>query len=366
MDVSAYYLKKPLPAKLGAFESHARLELVELYVSDRCNLSCAHCFYGSVQSISEELSYPEWCYVIDQFVELGARHFHIGGREPFDSIKSLQVMTYLDDVKRRAENIKYGTITNGLAAMRYLSRIRDLNIDYLDFSLDGLQEGHELLRGRGTFKRTLHSVIQALRQLGREKIYVSSVIYKRNIAQIPEMIRQLCNIGTNKFFLQPLQPYGNGLKLMRFLVSPKEYGDLIQECVRVLRDLRTRCGIIVFVPRSLLLGVCESSEIAREAVANYLDGGGTTVECGNLLLKFRFEKVYPAFWGACIITADGYYIGSFEARSLHDYKDFSVGNVRDQSVEYLFEKSLEEGVSLYQAMSVKLNQLILSAKHQRR
>ena len=70
------------------------------------------------------------------------------------------------------------------------------------------------------------------------------------------------------------------------------------------------------------------------------------VDFGNVLIKFRFELQPVAFKKSCVITADGYYINSFKTKSIPNYKDFSLGNVRDNTIRQLFELSIVKGKNL--------------------
>lgn len=360
METIKQYVYPDTFAQMSYPDRVSRLEYVELYISDRCHLQCLHCFHGDVRSIDHELSCAEWCSVIDQFVDLGVKHFHIAGREPFYDDKSLQVMRYLDQ-KKSLFKIQYGAITHGLTFKKYLPYIQELNIDYLDFSLDGLQAGHEFLRGKGTFQRTTEAIIMALQNLGSKRVYVSSAVCASNASQIPAMLDWLSQEGVNRFFMQPVQPQGYALGLRAFLISAHDYAKLIDSCAAAMRSTGgARLGQIVFVPSTMIEEVCKYSQVARSALDSFLAGKGAVVDLDNVLIKFSFELQCAAFSRACVITADGYYIGSCEVRSLQNYNDFSVGNVRDYPLRELLYKSTLDRSILWQRTRQSINSLIVN------
>lgn len=355
MDTSVQYYIKDLEhtPEIG---SNPIPQVVELYVSDKCHLRCKHCFLGDIYAGDTLLSIEEWQQVIDQFFDLGVRHFHVAGREPFHDEKGLQLLKYLDEKKRLAP-LKYGVITHGLVIHRYIDELRTLGIDYLDFSLDGLQTGHEFLRGHGTYARTRAALENALEKMGNEKLYVSSAACQKNADEIPTMLQELSQSGLNKFFVQPIQPFGFGLGIASLLLTPNAYAALIDQCVdRLASSISQRSGIIFFVPMGMLPEVCAKSKYANMANEAYSATGVPVIETGNLLVKFRFEVRYPAYNGLAIITPDGYYIGSFEFRSLPNYKEYSLGNIRDASIEALLGRATLEGGARWALAAQALNQ----------
>lgn len=336
------------------------VKFVEFYISDQCQLNCAHCFHGTKQAIKKQLSFSEWCAVIDQFVKLGVKHFHIAGGEPFINDKSLQVMQYLDS-KKNTHNIKYGCITNGLSINKYISLINDLNIDYIDFSIDGLKKGHESLRGEDTFEKTIENLILTMEHVGTDKLYVSSAVCSLNYSEIPDMLEWLSTAGVTRFFVQPIRPMGKALFLKTLLLSSYDYAQLIDmftDKIDKISSSRNRIGLIIAVPPSMLENVCSQSNTAINALDAYLSNDEAIVKLKFSLIKFHFGLRCSAFDGSCIITSDGYYIGSCEAKSFQNYPDYSVGNVKNNSLLELMEKSVDCGTDLWQRVQNTLNSQI--------
>lgn len=336
------------------------LEFVELFISDKCQLSCAHCFHGNVRCVESPLSFSEWCSVIDQLLDIEVKHIHVAGGDPFYDKKALQVLQYLGK-KRSIYDFKFGCITNGLNFSKCIEAIKDFNIDYIDFSMDGLREGHESLRGRNSFNRTFEAILLSLKVFGTTKTYVSSVANKSNVFQIPEMIVWLAEHGISRFFIQPIQPYGSALRLKHLLLSAYDYAKLIDSCAEAIQTGNIqRIGLIVYVASPMLEDFCSHSIFARDALESYLSGKGTKVKLSNALLKFRFQLRCAVFERSCIITADGHYIASCEVLSLSNYKDFSAGSVRDNKLPELIDKSVKNRRSFWSNSRLLLNNLIIN------
>ena len=59
----------------------------------RCNLRCVHCYIPH-DFIEKELSYGEWCQVLDEIVTEGCLWLLITGGEPFIRDDILDIYTY--------------------------------------------------------------------------------------------------------------------------------------------------------------------------------------------------------------------------------------------------------------------------------
>jgi len=146
------------------------LRYLELHLLHKCNLKCRHCYLGPLQPI--EMPVDDAVDITRQFSDSGGLRLLISGGEPL-LYKDLK--TFLE--KTEALKIRRVLFTNGT---RINSRnISWLNVDEIQFSLDGWKNGHEQLRGRGTFEPTLQGIRAA--SVSGIPVSISTVIHRYNL-----------------------------------------------------------------------------------------------------------------------------------------------------------------------------------------
>ena len=138
---------KPLagvPSRYLAFSGMYR-PVVFWNLTDRCNLSCTHCYNksGPGRSTEGELTTAEALDVIDDLADMGSPLILFTGGEPL-------MRADIWDLARHAKSrgLKMALSTNGtLITPEIARRIRDSGIEYAGISLDGAKaETHDRFR----------------------------------------------------------------------------------------------------------------------------------------------------------------------------------------------------------------------------
>jgi MoaA/NifB/PqqE/SkfB family radical SAM enzyme len=305
-----------------------KVNVVELFVSDRCPLKCRHCFHADVHSIEPSLSVEEWKFVIDQFLDLGVRHFHVAGREPFTEVATMSILTYLAE-KKNIHDLKFGVISNGLNCRKYLRELRDLNLDYLEISLDGLEDTHNYLRGNRIHHHVIETLKEALLLLGNHRVSTATVLHRSNVSEIPEFICSLGELGIRRFFFQPIEPVGYALGLTKLLLDPVEY----RRSIIQIRDLlaspsyqKRPASIVFYVPSEMVRVLCMGESWLEDELYRCLMGTLAITAQGPTRLLLDFEAVRAPYWNHVVITEDGYLIERCSSRSTQQYREQSIGN----------------------------------------
>ncbi len=146
----------------------------------RCNLSCEHCNLTSRNKKADELSLNEISNIFGRSDLLRNINISISGGEPFlreDIIDIVKIIL--------SENNTVSIITNGTQTERiadFVNASIDLSKINISFSLDGIGDVHDSIRGMGAFERLIESV----NLLKRKKIKFScgAVIQKNNIEHL--------------------------------------------------------------------------------------------------------------------------------------------------------------------------------------
>lgn len=127
-----------------------------LLINRGCNLRCSFC---DLWDNHEQMDVPgKLLPLLDEAVQIQTRVLVITGGEPF-----LHPDLFVAVAAAKARGLSVNITTNGLLVERRWDELLAARPDSLSFSLDGLGETHDRLRGqRGAFDRTLRALDRAL------------------------------------------------------------------------------------------------------------------------------------------------------------------------------------------------------------
>jgi radical SAM protein with 4Fe4S-binding SPASM domain len=160
------------------------LRYLELQITDKCNLRCRHCYIGVPQN--RELSIPELKSVLAEFENLQGLRLLITGGEPLMHSHFAEFNALLPEYAYRKI-----LFTNGLLLDQKL--LSELHVDEIQFSIDGMEHGHDTLRGKGTFRKVMKSVEMAL-GFGMP-VSVATMVHRENRPEFDEMQRLFQGLG---------------------------------------------------------------------------------------------------------------------------------------------------------------------------
>jgi len=184
------------------------LRYLELHLTHRCNLRCAHCYLGPPGS--GEITLSDAVTITQKFAAMGGLRLLISGGEPllYKDLKKYIALT--KDIKVRRVLFSNGTLIDS-------NNVSWLDVDEIQFSLDGWRKGHESLRGSGTFEKT----IAGIRAAGRAGIAVSvsTMIHRENLAEFDRMKDFIRDIGAVEWGVDVMSVSGS-LEAHRELVVP--------------------------------------------------------------------------------------------------------------------------------------------------
>ncbi len=152
------------------------LRYLELQISDKCNLRCKHCYIGRPEG--NELSVDEMKGVLREFEEMQGLRLLITGGEPLMHSRFEELNALLPGFSFRKILFSNGLLLND-------HRLKRLNVDEIQFSVDGMECGHDALRGRGTFKAVMRAVAQTIAcGIG---VSIATMIHSKNLTEFKEM-----------------------------------------------------------------------------------------------------------------------------------------------------------------------------------
>lgn len=156
------------------------LRYLLVHITDRCNLTCRHCFIGPQKG--RTLPTEEVLSVAGEFARLQGLRFIVSGGEPLLHPRFDKINERLPDYPFRSILLTNGTLIDGAAAGR-------LRFHEIQVSIDGLEDAHDAIRGRGSYRRAL----QGLRYLAGTDVALSvaTMVHRANLHQFDELQRVL-------------------------------------------------------------------------------------------------------------------------------------------------------------------------------
>ena len=177
-------------AKIAFFPHTAYLN-----VTDHCNLSCHHCYFGSHPGLGHGLSAVQLCRVLSSLREGGITNLVLSGGEPLSRPGIVRLLEHSCSL----DFSEITLLTNGTIHNNYLVDAVVANVDKVHVSVDGPDEqSNAVLRGRGNFDRAIKGITR-LKEAGVKNVQLVISITSANISRMNEM-QVLCDrlgVGLN-------------------------------------------------------------------------------------------------------------------------------------------------------------------------
>ncbi len=159
---------------------------VWFHLTNRCNMSCAHCLFCSDGSESPQIDRTLLDREIGALYDQGCRTFFFTGGEPFLYPDFTDVV---DSILAKPDTIVV-VLTNGSLVKCYGSWVEGHRSGRLrlQISVDGMEKKHDWVRGKGAFE-TLSENLEYLRELGLP-VTLAMTVSQSNVEemrQLPEL-----------------------------------------------------------------------------------------------------------------------------------------------------------------------------------
>lgn len=157
--------------------------------TDKCNLSCKHCYTSSSPQGSRPVSFDAACKIVDKLFESGVSSLAIGGGEPL-------ALPYLQRLVKYAtsKGMYIAISTNGLLLTeRKLDGLIQSGLRIIQVSVDGLRADHEELRGQGNYDRAIKAIERIIS--AELPFRVGSVVHSRNYSRIEQFANLMRDTG---------------------------------------------------------------------------------------------------------------------------------------------------------------------------
>ncbi len=164
-----------------------------LYITDYCNLCCAHCWISPRFSQHQQngLQLDSLKKTISEAKSLGLQSVKLTGGEPLLYGDMIELLAFL-----AAEEITIFVETNGTLVDRDMVKyFQSCNVEQISVSLDAaIEKVHDEIRGvKGSFDRTLRS-LHLLSDYGLN-FQIIMTIQRKNSKEIPDVIQLSEKLG---------------------------------------------------------------------------------------------------------------------------------------------------------------------------
>ncbi|MGE4554977.1 MAG: radical SAM protein [Candidatus Paceibacterota bacterium] len=145
---------------------------VNLVINSQCNLRCAYCF--GKYSFREQRYWPfeKLKTLIDELYKRGTRYILVQGGEPLLHPQIREILRYLIKKKIVCAIVSNGTLPEKIKEIKEIAYL-----DNICFSLDGNEEGNDLVRGKGVFRKVISS-IEEVKKYYDTPVRINSTVHK--------------------------------------------------------------------------------------------------------------------------------------------------------------------------------------------
>ncbi|MDP3112864.1 MAG: radical SAM protein [Thermodesulfovibrionales bacterium] len=198
------------------------LRYLELQITDRCNLRCRHCYINPPSPPFSkggmggfELSLSRITRALTEFEEIQGLRVLITGGEPLLHSRFKEINSMLPEFF-----VRKILFTNGLLLSKEV--LKNINVDEIQISIDGLEKAHDSLRGKGTFKSAMKAAGLSI-DYGFE-VSISTMVHSKNTGDFDKMETLFKKIGIKEWTVDIPCVAGRLRENTDFQLSPKQAG----------------------------------------------------------------------------------------------------------------------------------------------
>jgi MoaA/NifB/PqqE/SkfB family radical SAM enzyme len=198
-----------------------------------CNLRCRHCGSSAGKARPNELSLDECLDVAGQLSDFGTELVTLSGGEPTLKPGWDKIAEALVGGGALVNMVTNGVYHNGETAASIADRALSAGMCNVGMSIDGPEEIHETIRGKGTFAKTI-SAIETFTAKGM-RVGVLTTINQLNFRYLDQVRRIAMDSGATLWRLQLAKPMGEMKLNDDWVITPAQLMELIPLLARLKR-----------------------------------------------------------------------------------------------------------------------------------
>jgi radical SAM protein with 4Fe4S-binding SPASM domain len=173
--------------------------------TNACNANCKHCYINAGQPLPNELTLDEIKRLFADLYDAGVIHLEFSGGEPLlrrDFMEMLKIAQSFD--------FAISICSNGILIDEKIAKsFKDIGVEHVQISIDGLEANNDFLRGNGTFK----SAVDAIKCLREAEVttYMRTTVTKRILNELEQLANLAVDLNANRFGMMRFYPVGRGM-----------------------------------------------------------------------------------------------------------------------------------------------------------
>ncbi|WP_331731294.1 radical SAM/SPASM domain-containing protein [Kitasatospora sp. NBC_01300] len=263
-------------AQAGPHATAAKEPFLFLYITEKCQLRCTHCYMGRQRLDAERRMTPAQ---VEQIlatlrVAYGQYKVYLLGGEPTTHPQFDEILTVC-----KTQGYKVVLTSNGLIAPKVWPAL-DGRLDSFSFSMDGAHQAtHEAMRGPGTWRPLLTSMARAVNAGFQTRAIMT--VTTANRTDVFDAIDLAETTGLEMLSLHYFTPTGIGADKPHLQIPPPEWMELCEQIRQAAAGRRVR----VFYPPAF----ATPDQLPALRAAGY---GGCTARNLERLAIFPDGRVY--------------------------------------------------------------------------
>jgi MoaA/NifB/PqqE/SkfB family radical SAM enzyme len=203
-----------------------------------CNLSCDYCSELYVPT-GKDLGFEDWKKVMDLAYNLGNRDLVLSGGEPLLKYFLVELVRYT-----ASKDALVSIATNGrLLTPEKMAALNEAGLDYLCVSIDSFEKEDPKPWGKvltDKLKRTFEYISESSFDFETQ---VSTVVTRRNLADLPEMVKYFSSLGIFTKFMLMMRNKIN--KDATEVLAIQENDDQVRETIEHLLEIKKRGAFLI-------------------------------------------------------------------------------------------------------------------------
>lgn len=289
-----------LPPHMLQFSSDYR-PLVVWNTTNRCNLSCKHCYLNAEdREYEQELTNEEARAFIEDIAAMQCPVLLFSGGEPLLRKDLFELAAYAKSLGLRPVLSTNGTLITPEMAQK----LAEAGFQYVGVSIDGLEEIHDRFRGR---KGAFRDAIQGLKNAAAAglKTGVRFTVNADNVVDLPAVIDYVAEAGIPRFCMYHLVYAGRGSEMIQHDTDVETKRQTIEVIAKKTKELAERgAELEILTVDNHADGVYVRNIIAREQperleeVQHLLEMHGGCSAGTKMSNVDPYGNVHPCqFWG---------------------------------------------------------------------